>query len=215
MAISNTGVTYDPLEVVPTVGMSGLYTLKEPYTGLLRPQVEYSCIAVINLSGALAAGEDPLNDVYLANGDTEASYQADLDANHCLVTLKSGTGDVIQVPNSALSGLPSADGIRYVSMMLGISLSALPADFDLTQLKQTISDVVFDSIGVRSTVFPGVVGSPIVLTHAQHEQIEAGRLANATAVLSDRAKVLKLQQERQALLDKIAVLEAYLVDNLP
>ena len=170
--------TNDPMEVVPTVGMSGLFSLKAPYTNLLRPQIEYTCIAVTNLQGAIANGQDPLNDVYLANGDTEANYEADLALNHCILTLQSGTGDQVVVPTSALNGLPIADGVRYMSSVLGISLSALPEDFDLTQLKTDISDLVFEAIGVRSTVYGSTVGGSLIVSHESHAGFEAAPVAS-------------------------------------
>lgn len=207
--------TNDPMEVVPTVGMSGLFSLKAPYTNLLRPQIEYTCIAVTNLHGAIANGQDPLNDVYLANGDTEANYEADLALNHCVLTLQSGTGDQVVVPNSALNGLPLADGVRYMSSVLGISLSALPEDFDLTQLKTDISDLVFEAIGVRSTVYASTVGGSLIVSHETHEAIEAARVANVVIKPSNLALVEQLQLEKTALAARLTQLENYIKANLP
>lgn len=206
---------YDPLEVVPTVGMAGLYTLKAPYTNLLRAQVEYTCIGVINLSGALADGQDPWTDIYLANGDTEANYQHDLSLNHCLVTLQSATGDQVTVPNSALNGLPNGDGVRYVSTVMGISLSALPEDYDLTQLKADISDLVFETVGVRSTVYATTIGGTLVLSHDTHEAIEAARLANIELQPSNLALVEQLQLEKTALQAQLTALEDYIKLHVP
>lgn len=205
----------DPLEVVPTVGMSGLFSLKAPYTNLVREQIEYTCIQVINLTGALAQGDDPKTDVYLANGDTEENYNLDLAANHCIVTLQSELGDVVVVPNGALNGLPIADGVKYMSAVLGISLSALPEDFDLTQLKQDISDLVFETIGVRSTVYPATIGGTIVLSHEEHAGIEAARLANVQLTPSNLTLVTQLQNEKIALQAKLTQLEDYLKAHLP
>jgi len=206
---------YDPLEVVPTVGMRGLYSLKAPYANLLREQIEYTCIAVQNLTGALANGEDPLTDIYLANGDTEANYETDLAANHCLVTLQSESGDQVTVPNSALNGLPVADGVRYISSVLGISLSALPEDFDLTQLKQDISDLVFDQIGVRSTVYAATIGGTLVLPHGTHAAIEAARVANVVIQPSNSARVVQLELEKAAMQARLTQLEDYIKLNIP
>lgn len=206
---------YDPLEIVPTVGMAGLYSLKAPYNNLLREQIEYTCIAVTNLSGALAEGQDPLNDIYIANGDTEASYQDDLAKNHCIITLQSASGDLVVVPNSALNGLPNGDGVRYISAVMGISLSTLPEDFDLTQLKQDISDLVFDQIGVRSTVYATTIGGTIILSHATHEAIEAAREANVVIAPSNAALVTQLQLEKTKLQAQLTELENYIKQHVP
>ncbi len=205
----------DPLEVVPAVGMAGLYSLKAPYANLLRPQIEYTCTAVVNLQGAIADGQDPYTDVYKANGDTDENYEADLALNHCLITLQSGLGDVVIAPASAMNGLPIADGVRYMSAVLGISLSALPEDYDLTIIKQDISDLIFDKLGVRSTVYGSTVGGTMILSHAAHTAIEAARVANVQINVSDRAMVVQLQQEKTKLQAQLARLQAYIVQNLP
>ena len=205
----------DPTEIVPPVGMAGLYSLKAPYTALVRAQIEYSCTAVTSLMGAIAAGEDPLNDIYLANGDTEENFDTDLSLNRCLITLQSSLGDTVVFPSSAMNGLPSADGVRYVSAVLGISLSALPEDFDLTQLKADISDLVFENIGVRSTVYASTIGGTMILPHDTHEGIEAAREANVVIQPSNLARVRQLQIEKTALQAQLAQLESWVIANLP
>jgi hypothetical protein len=204
----------DPSEVVPTVGMSGRYSLKAPYTALCNPNVLYACTGVVSLSGAVAQGKIPLEDVYLAQGATEADYAADEALDHCIVTLQSGVGEVVTVPNSALIMLPDADGIRYTGLMLGISLSAIPMDLNLTTLKARLSDTVFDQLGVRSTVYEAVTSSATIIGHARHQAIEAARVANVSIHLSPLTEVDQLKTQNLALLAKVALLEAYVKTTL-
>lgn len=205
----------DPSEIVPPVGMAGLYSLKAPYTALVREQIEYTCTKVTSLMGAIAAGEDPLNDVYKANGDTDASFEDDLSFNRCLITLQSALGDSVVFPSSAMNGLPTADGVRYISAVLGISLSALPEDFDLTQLKDDISDLVFETIGVRSTVYGSTIGGTMILAHDTHEGIESARQANVVLKPSNMARVRQLEIEKTALQAQLTQLQNWVIANLP
>jgi hypothetical protein len=213
--LQNSGVVSDIAELVPYVGMTGLYTLKAPYTNLITNTVEYTCIAVINISGAIANGEDPLNEIYLFNGDTQVNFDIDEAANHCIVTLQSGLGDLVRVPNSALISLPNSDGIKYLNIILGIALSVLPENTDLTAIKTEISDLVFNTLGVRSTVFGTTVGGNTVVSHATHASIENSRQLNITSKLSARTRNQQLIAQNTALLAKVAVLENYIKINLP
>lgn len=205
----------DPSEIVPPVGMAGLYSLKAPYTALVREQIEYTCTKVTSLMGAIAAGEDPYADVYQPAGDTQENYDADLALNRCLITLQSSLGDSVVFPSSAMNGLPNADGVRYISAVLGVSLSALPEDFDLTDLKADISDMVFEKIGVRSTVYGSTIGGTMILSHDTHEGIEAARLANVVLVPSNMARVKQLELEKTALQAQLAQLQDWVIANLP
>lgn len=209
------GVMHDPSEVVPTVGMTGRYTLQEPYTALCNPNVVYTCTAVSSIAGAIAQGGDPLQEVYLANGDSQASYDADAAKNHCLVTLQAGSGLVITVPNGALVTLPDADGILYTGMMLGISLSALPVDTDLSTLKNEIVDLVYHYQGVRSTVYLAITSAASLVPHATHALVESARRANVTSHKSVRSQNVALQAANAALVARLAALESYIALNLP
>lgn len=212
---TSTGIVRDAAEVVPFVGMAGRYSLKAPYTALVNPNVEYTCTGVISLVGAIAQGSDPWEEVYLPNGATEAAYALDKEKNHCLVTLQSGLGDVVVVPNSALMALPNADGIRYVNVMLGVSLSAIPEELDLTSLKVDVSDLVFHRLGVRSTVYPAVFGATALIDHDQHKAIEAARLVNIQSNLSTLTENEMLKVQNTALVAKVAMLEGYIKTTLP
>jgi hypothetical protein len=204
----------DPTEIVPTVGMSGLYSLKAPYTALCNPSVEYTCTGVLSISGALAQGQEPLEDVYLAQGGSEEEYAADEALDHCIITLQAGAGELVTVPNSALIRLPDADGVRYTGLMLGISLSAVPVELDLSALKERLSDVVFDQLGVRSTVYEAITSSPTVVSHERHRDIEAARVANVSIHLSPLTEIDQLRMQNTALVAKVAVLEGYIKTTL-
>jgi hypothetical protein len=214
MTTHNTGVKHDTTEVTPYVGMTGLWSLKTPYNNLIDTKVEYTCISVNNISGMIAQGLDPKKDIYIANGDTEANYLLDQQKNRCIIQLQSGTGVIVTVPNSALNKLPTADGVNYVSLVLGMSLSIIPDSLDLTSLKNKMSDLVLKEIGVKSTVFQSIMGGSIVLDHTKHKQIETARraiVANNTNTLLQNEQ---LKEQVLFLSNKVTMLENYIKSNL-
>lgn len=208
------GIVHDEMEIVPYVGMTGRFNLKAPYTALVNADTEYTCTGVVSLSGAIAQGEDLWTEVYEANGATQEAYAQDALSNHCVVTLQSGMGEIVRVPNSALMALPDADGIRYVNVMLGVSLSALPDSVNLSALQTEISDLVFHRLGVRSTVYPAVFGAPAVVSHDRHAAIEAARQVNITSSLSTRTENEVLRAQVTAQVAHIAMLEAHVQAQL-
>lgn len=209
ISTNNSGITSDAWEVVPTVGMTGLFALKAPYSALIHEEIEYTVIGVTSIAGAIANGDDPLTDIYLLNGDTEASFKGDEASNHCIVTIQSGMGDVVTVPNSALIALPKADGIKYINVILGVSLSVVPDHLDLTTTKTEVSDLIYNQLGVRSTVFLTTVGGSVVITHAEHAAVEAARLVNIKSHLSIRSQNELLKLENTKLKERLMLLENY------
>jgi hypothetical protein len=207
---NNTGILHDTREIVPYVGMTGLYTLKAPYTSLINTSIEYTCVAVNTISNMVAQGLDPLTDIYLANGDTQAVFDADALLNHSIITLQSGIGDVIEVPANALAMLPNADGVLYSNVLLGVSLSAVANEVDLTTLKNEIKDVVLHKLGAKCTVFETTVGASAVVSHARHTAIEAARQANINSTTTTLRQNELLLTQNLALIAKVTVLENWI-----
>lgn len=198
------------LKFLPSIGMSGLYTLKAPYDLLIMSTIEYTCTSIESLQGSIARGEDPYTDVYEASGATQSDYDNDLAAGAYLITITSGDGDVVTFPSTALVKMPDTDGVRYRNLVLGISLSSLPDSLNLDGLRQDISDLVFNSVGVRSTTYTAQVGGITILTRDQHNAVEAARQANVTNLESPIYRVAKLERDNASLIQKVAELEAYI-----
>lgn len=211
---NNTGILHDTSEIVPVIGMTGLYSLKSPYTDLINSDIEYTCVSVSSISGMLANGLNPLNEIYIANGDTEVNYNLDAENNRTIITLQSGIGDVVTVPNSALNKLPIADGVNYTSVMLGVMLSVIPDSLDLTTLEQEIKDLVLSKIGVNSTITSAVLGGSIVIPHDKHAIIEIARLGKIISGKNNLLDNIKLQDIVSKQAAKIALLEAFVKTKL-
>lgn len=211
---NSTGIKHDEIEFIPYVGMTGKYELKAPYTQLIDPNIEYTCVGVTNLSSYIAEGNDPENTIYLKHGDTSENFNIDLSKNRCLVTLQTGKGIKLLVPNSALGIVPNADGVRYVSVMLGVQLGVIPDYLDLTQIKQDVSDVIFKHLGVANKTFSTIMGGSLVVEHAKHLNLEAARKIIVSENSSPLLENLTLKDTNLLLNEKVTMLEKFIEDNI-
>ncbi len=198
------------LQFLPSIGMTGLYTLKAPYNELIMSTTEYVCTGIESIQGSISRGEDPYTELYVANGATQSDYEEDLSSGAYLVTITSGEGDVVTFPSSALVKMPDTDGIRYRNLVLGISLSSLPDSLNLDVVKQDISDLVLDTLGVRSSVYTAQVGGVTILSKEQSAAIESARQANISSLESPLYKLHRLERDNASLIQKVAQLEAYI-----
>ena len=203
------GLATDPAEILPKIGMTGVYTARTPFSNKLNSQVSYSCTDIATIDGLVAQGLDPFTDVYVPVGLTLTDYNVDKDKNHCIVTLQSTQGVVVKIPSSYLVGYPVANGISYARVMLGISLSAIPDTLDLTSLMSGISSLVHDTIGVNSEVKTIVISPKYIISQEDHIALEAARSSKIGASQTDLAKVITLQQQNTDLLLQLSLLQDY------
>lgn len=197
---------------LPSLGQEGFYSLRSPYSKLINPTVMYKCLGTMSLQGYINQGKNPLQDIYLANGDTEENYNTDIAANASIVTISSGDLQV-EFPNSALLAVPYSDGIVYRNMVLSIALSALPEETDVTTLQDAVSSMVKDRIGVASNTFVTVFGKASILTPEQDAYITAARNKLKQSPSNVYQRVVDLETQNTALLAKIAELENYIVSQ--
>lgn len=211
---TTSGLVRDLQEVVPFVGMSGLYEIKAPYTFALDASTEYTCVSVSSLAGLIADGRDPWVEFYEPNAGTKELYEDDLLHNRTVVTLQSGYAEVFIIPNSALRGLPVDDGIRYSTVMLGVNLGALPEHLDLTELKTDIADLVKARLGVPNIeIYEDTPSGSQIVSHENHRGIEAARQAVRSSNQSNLMRIAELQENLNAANDLRARLEAFIKAN--
>lgn len=200
--------------LLPKVGMSGLFAAIAPYDKLINSMLEYRCVSVTNINALIAAGQDPLTDVYLFSEDTEDSYNLDVSVDRALVTLQAGAGELVVVPSHKLAGLPVTDGVRYVNTYLGVSLSAIAETTDLNALNVAIGQLVYEHLGVKPEIQAAVVGAPVIVSHDDHKRISQARTITTQTELSLRAKCEVLESANTELKQKLQLLENYIKDNV-
>ena len=199
---------------LPSLGMSGYYSLSSPYNALLSSTTQYTCVGVMSITGAQAQGVDVLNNIYLANGDTLANYNIAAANDTMLVSVSSGTGDIYTFPITALSGVPTGEGIVYRNTVLGIGLSAIPDTMDLSALQNEISNLVYNTLGVKSTVFLTTVGAATVLSVQQDQLVTAARQAAISVPANTLYENSVLTQQNTLLQSKLQQLQQYIINHL-
>lgn len=201
-------------QYTPSLNASGFYQLAAPYAALISATLQYTCVGVISIQGAVAQGIDVLNTIYLASGDTAANYASDLANGVSIITVTSGTGSIVQFPNTAMLSVPQVTGVVYRNLVLGIALSALPDSMDITDLQSEVSALIYSKIGVKSTTFVTTVGGATILTTEQDTAVKAARAAAITNQSSTYYQNQLLISENAAMLAKIASLESYIKSTI-
>ena len=198
-----------------TVGMKGVVISTAPFDTVINPRLIHECIGVETINGLLAKGMEPFADIYEPNSIDEDTFNTHADSNVRIITFQSATGEIHSIPELYIEALPDANGVPYRCIMLGVSLSAIPDDMDITDLKTEVGDMIFDYLGVRSEIKEVAYGEPSILTQAEHAAVELARVANVTNNVSSRLKVVQLTATVDELTQKIQVLEDYIKANLP
>lgn len=201
-------------QFIPDIGSSGLFSLGAPFDNALTANVSYNCTAIRSLKEVTAAGEDTFNTYYLPKEISEATYNEHLAAGVYLVTLQSGTGAIVYVPSAYILSAPNVSGVKYGSMMLGVSLGALADSVSLEALKTSIANLVSDMIGVTPTLKEMVVSQVSLISQTDHEAIEIARQARITLVKTDYARLREVTIQRDTALQTIAQLNAYIKQHI-
>lgn len=195
--------------------MKGVVITIAPFDTLINPRLIQECIGVETINGLLAKGDDPFTDVYESIGLTEDQFNADSDTGVRVITLQSSLGEIYSVPETYIEAIPDANGVPYRCAMLGISLSAIPDEMNIAELKTELSDVIFNYLGVRSEIKEVMYGEPSILTQEEHTAVEVARVANITNNVSSRLRVAQLTTMVEDMTLKIQQLEQYIKDNIP
>jgi hypothetical protein len=195
--------------------MKGVVISTAPFDTVINPRLIHECIGVETINGLLAKGMEPFADIYEPNSIDEDTFNTHADSNVRIITFQSATGEIHSIPELYVEALPDANGVPYRCIMLGISLSAIPDDMDITDLKTEVGDMIFDYLGVRSEIKEVAYGEPSILTQDEHAAVELARVANVTNNVSSRLKVVQLTATVDELTQKIQVLEDYIKANLP
>jgi hypothetical protein len=202
------------IQYLPSLGMTGTYALKNPYNTLIMSTTQYTCVKLQSLSAAVAAKEDPYTNVYLSNGATQADYDADLAAQAYLITIQSGTGDLVVFPSSALVSVPSTEGVICRNLVMSISLSVLPDGTDLSSLTQQIEDLVLNTLGVKSTIYLPQRGAVTILTQDHLSALNSARQVNLQTMESPLYRNMQLEAQNAQLLAKVQTLSDFIATNI-
>jgi hypothetical protein len=203
------------MALIPPIGTSGIYKLKAPFDALLQSNTSYRADAARRISDYLELGVDPFEEFYDKNGLAKEIYDADVTNQVVIVSLVSAAGHWVYVPSTYILSYPDLNGVAYTVMVLGLELGAIPQYMDLSGLKNALSNLCRDTVGVVPTVKEVAISAVSKLSQADHDALEAGRQALITNTTTDRAKYLALQAQFAALQQQYAALQDYIKTKLP
>lgn len=197
----------------PEINLKGIYLLKEPFNTAMLVNVPYTPVSVRSIPDLLSEGLDPFELYYNPAGLTKEVYDADVVAGVLIVSFRADDGNFVRVPNTYVTGQPNIGGVPYRTLLLGVPLAPLPDSYDLTFLLNRISDLVFDTIGVRASVIPVVASPPSVMSQSEHEATEAARKANISATKTDLAKYIETKKQLDDAVVQIQLRDDYITAN--
>lgn len=199
--------------VIPTIGDAGYYSLKSPFDKLISENTVYTCQAIRRIGDYLAYNEDPLNDIYIANGLSQSDFDTDQASNMYIVSLQSETGQWVYVPASYILTYPITNGIPYQNFMIGVALGALPSNVDLTALQTLIGNVVYENFGIQPKMSPVALSKPVLVERSKHDNIQRARILRATEKKTDFGRYQEVLTNYLRAMDQIAKLEAFIKER--
>ena len=201
------------MNLVPSIGLAGIYTLLAPFSSKVLPGVQYTCAAARLMSDLIAEGIDPKARYYTANQLADSKYDEDLANGVCIVSLVSSTGSWVYVPSSYIASFPNMSGVTYAAVSLLVKLGAIPDTLSLDYLKTKLANVTSDTIGILPTIQSVVTSASAIVSSDDHKLIEAARQAKITGSTTDSAMVARLQAQVETMTQQIRALEKYITDN--
>lgn len=194
----------------PTMYARGRFTLRPPWSTV--PNMLYKCTSFRSFETCYKEGKDVYKTFYEPMGVLEGSttytatpfsLEEERLANVTIVSLRGDDGSLIWVPDSFIASQPVVSDVEYSLMVLAVSLGAIPDDQDLSPLKTSIYNLVRNYTGVNPTIFEARAPSTNTPTPTQHAVLEAARQGAITLDETDKAKAIRLQQEKVLLQNQI------------
>lgn len=192
--------------MIPSINSKGTFTYLAPYDTVLDANQEFTVTSVRSLTELVASGDDPLNNIYIPAGDTEANFKADLAAGSPIVTLVGAAGDFHYVPASKLASSPKLTGIPYVERTLIVTLGHLPTDLALNNVTADVTASIQSVLGVTPIVTVADTSAVVRVSDAKHATLTATRKTKMTSSYSYKTRYTllnKLYQDQQVLLNNV------------
>lgn len=202
-------------QLLPTIQASGLWVLKSPYQHLLDRETWYTCIAVRRIEDLLRLGVDVYKDYYQTYKLDDNTYQTDIKAGVCIITVKDTSGVAYSFPSSYLASFPKGGGIPYQVLALAIDLGAIPVDKDLSHLQTALKELVQSTLGVTNEARLVNLSTVELVDRASHLRLEAERARLITKHVLPVVKVQQLEAELAKAKNYIAELERFAVSRNP
>lgn len=200
--------------LIPNIGSSGSYEASAPFTDLVDRGVSYTCRSLRTISELASKGKDVWAEYYEPYQVEPDRYAQDVASNVTIVGLQSGVGDWVDIPSTFITRIPVSNGIIYTTLVLGISLGAVPDNFAIGPLSTALANVVKTNIGIDPQMKAVVTGQPTMIPTDQHDRLTLARQAVITSTETDYARAQRLETEVERLQTQIKILSDALKSRL-
>lgn len=194
----------------PLVDSAGSFKLKAPFNSLVTTNSIYTCRSIRSINDYIALGDNVYEKFYEPFNLGEEIYFEDLKNNVKIASLQAGIGDWIYVPCSFILEAPNINGVKYVSIVLGISLGAIPDTMNLESIIEQFKEITAHTLGIESEVKAVLTDQPVMLPHDDHVRLESIRTNKITNVSSDKVLIQQLQRDIEMKDVKLKELERYI-----
>jgi len=192
--------------MVPTINTKGIFAFSAPYDLLISGAQQLTVVSIRSIPELQTSGENPLDNIYIPAGETEAVLLADIASNTPIVTLLTEGNEYIYVPANKLISDAKLTGVQYVEKVLIVRLGYLPSDTNLGVVTSLVNDAVYNSIGVTPDITPTDSSATIRLSETKHATLDATRNGIKTVDKSFETQyneLLDLYNKQRILIDNI------------
>lgn len=199
---------------IPSVGLKGVYRFSPPFDRIWD-ECFATCQGHRTIQSYIAERIDPYLEIYKPYDIDEATFTQEKNNNVTIAIFQAESGGWFLIPTTYIVGPPETDGVIYQAKALAISVGVIPANKDLTGIKQLISDILKDTLGITPSIAEQAVSGERLVSFEDHAQIETTLNALKQRDKTDRVRYLELVTVHQATLAKLQALENYVVNHLP
>jgi len=199
------------IPMIPTIGTKGIFIFAIPYKALTNPDQSLEVVSIRLLTEIQASGGDPLKNIYLASGATEADFGVDVANNVSIITFRTDSNDYIYVPEHKVTSDAMLTGTPYMEKTVLVNLGHIPTAKDLTTVISNIVDTVNTTIGITPDMQVLGTSSEIRVDAVKHKQLTDTRAAKITTDKSYKTRyteLLALYNEQKAFITNIETVYA-------
>lgn len=201
-------------QLIPDIGSAGNFSFKAPFDKKIPTDINYTCQSIRKISELTALNEDVLTTHYLNNGLSSVDFNRDRELNVSIISLQSELGAWFYIPATYLASYPNINGVLYTRTMLGVNLGAIPDTLDLSGVHTSISNIIYDLLGVNVDIQTVAISQSAIVPYDTHDKVEAIRKAKVTIVKSDTLLLAEAIRDRDAAIQRAVKLEEYIKNNL-
>lgn len=192
--------------MIPTLNKRGVFGFLEPYRALIPTTQILTVTAIRNITDFINNDEDPLNTIYIPTGLTETEFTNDVIANLSIVVFTTDGGEYIYVPENRVTTDADVTGYEYQERSLLVSLGHLPLDTDTSLTINSVSELIYDTLGVTPSIEDVKTSTAISIPESEHLTFQALVANRATVKKSYYTKyheLLELYNKQQVLIENL------------